>query len=289
MRYVMVKEGQGFLTIAQNTSQVDYLRLAYVQAMNVKLLHPGAQYAVIVDHNTLAKVNNKHWQAFDHIIELQEDLNAQGSEWKLANESQVLDLSPFKETIKLESDLLFTRSIQHWWTAFRLRNIVLSTGCKNYKQEPATSRAYRQFFDINELPDVYNGIMYFRYTAEAVEFFRTARLILKNWDYLKNNVLKQCRENTPSTDVLYAITAKVVGEEICTIPTMDFINFVHMKPAIQGWGNTDRLWTDMVMHERNNDMIRIHNINQYHPVHYHDKTYITEEIVNGYEQRYGIR
>ena len=78
MRYVMVKEGQGFLTIAQNTSQVDYLRLAYVQAMNVKLLHPGAQYAVIVDHNTLAKVNNKHWQVFDHIIELQEDLKCSG-------------------------------------------------------------------------------------------------------------------------------------------------------------------------------------------------------------------
>jgi len=46
------KEQQGFLTIAQNTDTVDYLQLAYVQAMSIKLTMPGSKYAVIVDSAT---------------------------------------------------------------------------------------------------------------------------------------------------------------------------------------------------------------------------------------------
>lgn len=285
----MNKQGLGFLTIAQNTSAVDYLRLAYAQAMNIKALHPNASYAVIVDTVTNQSLTANNRKIFDHVIVLANDLNDEASNWKLANEYQVFKLSPYKETIKLESDLLFTRSIEHWYPAFRLRDLMLSYGCKSYRQTAATSRVYRKFFDDNELPDVYSGLMYFRYSKFASDFFLTAEGIFNNWQHLKNYVLKNCREETPSTDVLYAVTAKVMGIENCAIPTLDFINFVHMKPAINGWGNSDRTWTQMIMHERDNDMIRIHNLNQYYPVHYHDKSYMTNDIINHYEQRFGIR
>lgn len=284
--YAMSKSGRGFLTIAQNSNTTDYLRLAYLQALNIKSIHPLEKYAVILDKETEKILSDKHRKIFDYIIVLQNDENDPTSEWKLANEYQVFDLSPFAETIKLESDLLFTRSIGHWWNAFKLRDVVLSTGCKTYRQEPATSRAYRKFFDDNELPDVYNGLMYFRYSKDASDFFLTAKRILRNWDYLKNNVLKNCREDTPSTDVLYALTAKVLGIEKCTVPTLDFVNFVHMKLDINGWGNSDTSWQDMVMSERDGYMIRIHNLNQYHPLHYYDKKYATEEIINEYERTY---
>lgn len=282
----MNKEGKGFLTIAQNTDQVDYLKLAYLQALNIKDIHPEEKYAVIVDLPTYQTLTNKQREVFDDIILLPYDENAPNSQWKLANEYQVFELSPFKETIKLESDLLFTRSISHWWNAFRFRDVVISTGCKTYRQEPATSRVYRKFFDDNELPDLYSGLMFFRYSQTASDFFLTAQRILRNWEYLKNNVLKNCREETPSTDVLYAITAKTVGVEQCTIPTMDFINFVHMKPGINGWGDSDITWRDMVLNERDGNMIRIHNLNQYHPVHYYDKDYATKELINEYERTY---
>jgi protein-tyrosine-phosphatase len=275
---------KGFVTFAQNTQDVDYLNLAYVQAMNVKLTQNNAKYAVIVDKQTSKQVTEKHRRVFDYVIELPYD-NAETSNWKLANEYQIFNLTPFRETIKIESDLLFTRSIEHWWNSFRLRDIVLSTGCKTYRQEPATSRIYRKFFDDNELPDTYNGLMYFRFSQTAASFFRTAQQVFDNWEYLKNNVLKNCREDSPSTDVLYAIAAKVIGVELCTVPTLDFINFVHLKAGVNGWGNTDRSWQDIVMGDRDNDMIRVHNLNQYHPVHYYDKTYITEELINEYERR----
>ena len=60
----------GFLTIAQNNRNTNYLKLAYLQAMNIKLLHPEYQYAVIVDKNTLNQLTSKMQKVFDHVINL---------------------------------------------------------------------------------------------------------------------------------------------------------------------------------------------------------------------------
>ena len=272
---------QGFLTFAQN-SEVDYLQLAYVQAMAIKLTMPDSQYAVIVDKQTLEKVTDQHRHVFDYVIELPMD-HAEQESWKLSNEWQAFYLTPFKETIKLESDLIFTRSIDHWWTTFRLRDIVLSTGCRDYLQRLSSIRAYRRLFDDNELPDVYNGLMYFRYSQPAAEFFWYAEYIFKNWEYIRDNLLKNCRDETPTTDVVYALTAKILGVEQCTLPSMDYINFVHMKPAINGFSEASN-WTESVMCETDLPMIRINNVNQYHPVHYYEKSWVTDEIVKEYEQ-----
>ena len=283
MRITPHQAQQGFMTIAQNTADVDYLRLAYVQAMSIKLTMPDSLYAVAVDKNTLAQVTEQHRKVFDYVITIENDL-AQDETWKLSNEWQAFYLTPFKETIKLESDIVFTRSIAHWWTAFRLKNVVLSTGCRDYKQELSNSREYRKLFDDNELPDTYNGLMYFRYTREATQFFALAEQIFKNWAHLRDNVLLNCRDNNPTTDVVYALTAKLIGVEDCTLP-MDFINFVHMKPAINKWTSTP--WPELVMCETDLPMVRIANTNQYHPIHYHEKTWVTDELVKEYENELG--
>ena len=68
------------------------------------------------------------------------------------------------------------------------------------------------------------------------------------------------------------------------MPSMDFINFVHMKSSFNGWSDA-RSWIDTVMTERDGDVIRINNLNQYAPVHYHDKSYATRELIKYYEQR----
>jgi hypothetical protein len=280
-------EDIGFVTFAQNSKDVDYLRLAYLQAMNIKATQHNAKYAVIVDTETVEQVTDQHRRVFDHVIVIQKEYNKPDSEYKLANECQIYWLSPFKETIKVESDLLFTGSIAHWMPALRLKNVVLSTGCRTYTDQPSDNRRYRKFFDENNLPDVYNGLMYFRKSENAFEFFTLAQEILLGWDNIKEQAVKNCREDTPSTDVLYGITAQLFGREYCTLPTLDFINFVHMKSQIQGWVS-DRPWYEVVMSERDGDLIRINNLNQYGPVHYYDKAYVTDSLIEYYEQRIGI-
>jgi sulfur relay (sulfurtransferase) DsrC/TusE family protein len=277
------KEQQGFLTFAQNTADVDYLELAYLQALNIKATQKNNSYAVIVDSNTIKLLTDKHRSVFDYVIELYTDYNIPASRRKFANECQAFWLTPFKETVKLESDLLFTRSIDHWWTAFRLKNMCLSTGCKNYLGIKSTVRKYRELFDANCLPDVYNGLMYFRFSQEAKTFFETALHIQTNWDHVRTR-LKNCVEEQPSTDVLYALAALMVGEETVTMPSMNFLNFVHMKPAINGLAE-DTKFTDVFVTEQDSNMIRINNINQLHPVHYYEKDFVTAEMREWYESR----
>jgi len=273
---------QGFLTFAQN-SDVDYLRLAYVQALSIKLTMPKAKYAVVVDAETFAQVTDQHRQVFDYIIPLAVDY-AKTESWKLSNEWQAFDLTPFKETIKVESDILFTRSIDHWWSAFRLRDVVLSLGCRDYQGNPGISRRYRQIFDDNNLPDTYNGLMYFRYSQSAHNFFSKARQVWQNWE-LVTSQLKNYRDEEPSTDLVYAVTANIVGIESCTLPGCDFVNFTHMKNSINRWAESTP-WSEMVISEVDVPMIRINNVNQYHPVHYQDKTWMTNDIVERFEHEY---
>lgn len=281
------KEQLGFLTIAENTPEVDYLSLAYLQALNIKSTQKQNRYAVVVDKKTAELITDRHRKVFDYVIEIENNYNSDDSSWRLANECQVFGLTPFKETIKLESDLLFTSSIDHWLPSFRLRDVLMPLGCLTSLGEPATSRTYRRFFDSNALPDVYTGLMYFRFSQTGANFFRTASQIREHWDELKTKVLKNCREDVPSTDVLYAVTAQVIGVENVTLPSLDFIKFVHMKPEINGY-NVGIPWYDAVMSERDGDMIRINGINQYWPVHYYEKEYATLELIEYYERRAGI-
>jgi hypothetical protein len=163
-----------------------------------------------------------------------------------------------------------------------LRDIVLSTGCKNYQQEKSNVRNYRKVFDDNHLPDVYNGLMYFRFTQTARNFFDQVNLIFQNWNDISKQ-LKNCREDVPSTDLVFALAAQIIGRELCTLPSADFINFVHMKSAINGYDNA-LAFKEVFVTEFVEGMIRINNINQYHPLHYHDKNFINQEMINYYER-----
>ena len=270
------KEQQGFLTIAANIESVNYLELAYLQALNVKATQTHNSYAVIVDEETNKLIEERHKKVFNYIIPVAHARNP------FSLETYAFNFTPFKETVKLESDLLFTRSIDHWWTAFRLKDVCLSTGALNYLSLHSTIRKYRRLFDDNDLPDVYNGLMYFRFSQQATDFFRAARIVFDNWDSV-SLLLKQV-DQEPTTDVVYAIATLMVGEENVTMPSMDFLNFVHMKSGFNGWSDA-RSWLETVMHERDGDVIRINNTNQYQPVHYYDKTYATKELIEYYESR----
>jgi len=51
---------QGFLTLSCNTNKCDYLEMAYVQALSIKIVMPNALYAVAVDEATESKITSRH-------------------------------------------------------------------------------------------------------------------------------------------------------------------------------------------------------------------------------------
>ena len=66
----------GYLCVAQNSGDTDYLRMAYLQALSCKLtqIPEISNFSVIVDSETYDCVEQKHIDVFDNIIVLKNDL-----------------------------------------------------------------------------------------------------------------------------------------------------------------------------------------------------------------------
>lgn len=275
---------QGFLTFAQNTKNVNYLELAYVQCLSIKLTQKNSKYAIAVDSQTKESLRDVHLDVFDYIIDIPAD-DAINEEWKLSNEWKAWWLTPFKETIKLDCDILFPKSIDHWWNLLRQREVLFTSQVMKYTNGIASDRSYRKVFDDNFLPDIYSGLFYFRFGHESLQFFETARIIYNNWDYVRTNILKNCRDPQPTTDVVYALAAKILNEEKFTIPSLLYPTFIHMKPALHSWGMSDK-WYKKIYSEIDKTDILIGFTKQMYPFHYHEKEFITTEIIKHYEQQY---
>jgi hypothetical protein len=184
-----------------------------------------------------------------------------------ADDWQVFYQSPFRETVKLEADMWITGSIDHWWNMFRKRDLVISTGCRTWQDQPSTARNYRRVFDANNLPDVYNAITYWRLSPTAKEFFDLVRNIFENWaEYRK---LLKFPEDTPSTDLVYAVAAHIIGPELVTLPFATYPKIVHMKRHHAGT-QTDN-WMNELIWEWDHGNLRIQTIAQSGAFHYHVK------------------
>ena len=193
-----------------------------------------------------------------------------GDQGGFANDWQCHWLSPYRETIKLEADMICAGPIDHWWTLFERRDVVVSQGCRNFYNQPGESRRYRKIFDENELPDVYNAITYWRVSKTATEFFTLVRTIFENWSDYKR--LLKFPDDEPTTDVVYAVAAVIMGEEIVTLPKGLGPTIVHMKKYINPIQGND--WTKELIWE--NNPFRINTVSQWGLVHYHIKDWRNE-------------
>ena len=58
---------------------------------------------------------------------------------------------------------------------------------------------------MNDLPNVYNGLTYFRKSKQAQTFYNICKTITLNWEFVRDQILINCHDETPSTDVVYAL------------------------------------------------------------------------------------
>jgi len=77
-------------------------------------------------------------------------------------------------------------------------------------------------------------------------------------------------ETTPSTDVVYAIAAVLIGPEKCTMPFSSFPKIVHMKRYLNPINHND--WTKELVWEF--DPLRIQTVAQWGAFHYHSKSWL---------------
>ena len=161
--------------------------------------------------------------------------------------------------------------IDHWWTLLEKRDVVISQGARDFYDQPARSRFYRKIFDDNNLPDVYNAITYWRVSKTAQDFFQLVRSIFENWNSYKR--LLKFPDELPTTDVVYALAAQIIGPEQVTLPNELGPTMVHMKRYINPLLSNN--WTKELVWE--NNPFRINTVAQWGLVHYHIKEWANEQ------------
>jgi len=244
---------RGFVIMAQNTAKTNYVKCAEVLKKSILKVMPNANVTIITD-----------------------DMLPYGdlcpdSDWKLRNDWQVYEASPYDETIKLEADMYLPRTIEHWWDILSITDLAVCTTIRNFKGEISHNRAYRKFIDDNNLPDVYNAITYFKKSETAKHFYMIVKDVFDNWEMYKE-ILKCNPQEEVTTDWAYAIASHIVGKEKTTLPKFTEFSMTHMKQFINDMPTEN--WTNTLVYEYLPDVLRINTCPQYYPFHYHIKNFV---------------
>jgi len=247
---------KGFVIMAQGD---DYVKCAVALERSIKNVMPDANVTIITTEM------------------LPYGDQAPDTDWKLQNDWQVYESSPYEYTIKLEADMYIPQSIDYWWDILKDRDVVVSTTARNFKQEITGINAYRRFIVDNNLPNCYNGITYFRKSDTAKQFYETVRTIFENWGEFRNT-LKCNVDEKATTDWVYALACHMMGVENTTLPHSDFMSMVHMKQFINGLPTEN--WTDTLVYEILPHTLRVNTIPQMYPFHYHIKSFADRILEN---------
>ena len=252
---------RGFVIMAQNTEKTDYVKCADALELSIKRVMPDANVTIITTDM------------------LPHGDQAPDSDWKLINDWQVYEASPYDETIKLEADMFLPRSIEHWFDILSINDVTLCTKIRNYKGEISDVRVYRKFIDDNNLPDIYNAITYFKKSDTAERFYGIVRDVFENWEEYKA-ILKCNPTEEATTDWVYAIASHIIGVEKTTLPNFNELSMTHMKQFVSG--TTTENWTDTLVYELLPDVLRVHTYSQEYPFHYHSKSF-SDKILERYK------
>ena len=275
----------GYVCVVQNNADTDYLRMAYLQALSCKLTQKkNANFSIITDQNTAEQITDRQRDVFDHVVIMPVDLAAD-TEIKQANEAQVFNLTPYKQTVKTEADMLFTCDYSFYWLVYGQYDMVFSSNIYTYNNDLIINRSQRHLFDINQLPDIYSAWTYFSYDRNSKDFYDTVRQIMVDWPWYRDMYLVNCRYDTPRTDEVYAIAHKILNRSL----THNTMGFVHMKNPLQNL-SVNQPWTEQLPVEIHKDFhVVVGHYRQTRPLHYQLKTFVTDELLDRYEHGYRTR
>lgn len=239
-----IKADRGFVIPAFNTTNIDYEACAHRLRDSI-LRHHEIDITILT---------------IDDLPET--DLKGQALDY------YAYRLSPYRQTIKLEADMIITAPCAHWFDMMQRLDVCVSTGCRDLYGNPAISRFYRKFIDNNNLPDVYNAVTYWRVSETAQTFFAWVRRLFVHWNEYKR--LVKFPDDEPSTDFVYAMAAQIIGPNKCTMPFSSFPKIIHCKQHILGTLTED--WTKELVWEDN--PVRINTVAQWGALHYLNKTWM---------------
>ena len=208
---------QGILIFAFNSGDVDYVELAIFAAKRAKA-HLNKPVSLITDSKDwLIKQFPNDIDVFDKIIESSDATtqtkrfydgsnNFQNIVWKNSNRVNCFELSPYDETLVIDSDYIVNSSfLQYCWQ--QPNNFLI------YKQynDLASWRDTKEFDYINEysIPFYWATVFFFKKTEINNRFFTLIEHIRNNWNYFVK--LYQLSSSRFRNDIAFSIAIHMMN------------------------------------------------------------------------------
>lgn len=260
---------KGFIWVCQNNSDTDYVRLSVKLAQSIKKHNKIASVCVVTDSKT--KISSKD---IDLVLVMNND-DSKDHAIKWANEHKLFSMSPFVHTIKLAADMIWNDRTDWWWNFLWQHNMVFSLDCYNYKNEVVKNKTYRPFHDQNNLQNIYSDLTYFRKSKQSVKFGEICRALTHCWEDVKTELLINCHDRYPSTDIIYALAQRItdpLGDNLIDYPWFKIIhNKKHVNGLISAYNNDEYL-----MPTECDRKIIMGGYVQTRPLHYVNKNFLEE-------------
>jgi hypothetical protein len=272
---------KGFIVFAQNTDSVDYITQAYALALSIKISQLDITNISLVTNDTVPK---KYQKVFDQIIPIPWVKESNNDPLKAEHRWKLFHVTPYDETVVLDTDMLLLEDISHWWNYCNNYDFKFCSRIKNYKLEIINDTYHRKSFIANKLSNPYFALHYFKKTTPTYEFYKVLEFVCNNWEWAYNKFAPDEYQNWLSMDLAAAIAIEITGTREQAIDIISPLEFIHMNTPIQGWSPIPLSWQDTVPYVLNTkgDLI-VGNIKQSKLFHYVEKNFITKKILNKLE------
>lgn len=266
---------KGFVVLAQNTKDVDYIQQAYALALSIKWSQNTVTDISVITNDS---VPTEYLPVFDQIIPIPFGDTAESSLYRAENRWKLYHASPYDETIVLDTDMLLLENIDSWWNYCSNYDIKFCNRILNYKLEKVTDTFHRKTFIANKLSSPYSALHYFKKSNTAYEFYRVLEFVCNNWQWCWTKFAPEEYQNWLSLDLAVAIAIEITGLHEEIFDSNCPMEFIHMKTHLQNWKIEFANWQDFVLTNLTTELT-IANIRQQKLFHYVEKDFLSDILI----------
>lgn len=250
---------RGYLLVAMGD---DYVTQACLCAKSIRETQKINNVSIL----TSDPVPEKYTNLFDKVIEVPwHDKNAR-SFYVTEHRWKNFHVTPYSETVVLDTDMIFIDDVSHWWDYLEHKSIAFITNIIDYKGNLIDNDYYRKTFTANNLPNIYNAFHYFKKDDVSLEYYKILESVCNNYQEYYKIFAPKITPSKSSMDVNHAIAVLVSNIQDFNIESG---SFVHMKSKLQGWETASENWTDDIpFYVDSNFNIKIGNYRQSGILHY---------------------
>jgi hypothetical protein len=271
-----VQVSKGFVVLAQNTEDVDYIRQAYALALSIKTTQTTTKDISLVTNDI---VPDEYKAVFDKIIPIPFGNSNMNSPYKAENRWKLYHASPYDETIVLDTDMLVLEDITSWWNYCSNFDVKFCNKISNYKLESVVDTYNRKAFIANNLTNPYCALYYFKKSQYAYEFFKVLEFVVNNWEWSWTKFAPNNYQNWVSMDLAVAVTIEIMCAHEEVLDINNPMEFTHMKVHLQDWNISTESWQSNVLYNFNGNLT-VGNIKQKKLFHYVEKDFLSDEIID---------